>query len=306
MTDYGHDLLFGTFVTPLATNADAVVALAQLADRSGLDLVTFQDHPYQPRFLDTWTLLAWVAARTERVRLSPNVLNLPLRQPSVIARSAASLDVLSGGRVELALGAGSFWDAIEANGGRRLTPGQAVTALAEAIAVIREVWAADRPGGVHLRGEWYVVDGAKRGPAPRHDMGIWLGAYGPRMLALTGRAADGWIPSLGRLPGGVAELATLNARVDEGALGAGRDPRSIRRLLNVGGAFTLAAEGLLRGPPGRWAEDLATITLEHGMSGYILASDDADTIQRFAEEVAPAVRELVAAARHRESPSTPR
>ena len=297
MPDYGHDLLFGTFVTPLAAQSDAVVALAWLAERSGLDLVTFQDHPYQPRFLDAWTLLSWVAARTERVRLAPNVLNLPLRQPTVIARSAAGLDILSGGRVELGLGAGSFWDAIEASGGRRLTPGQAVGALEEAIAVIREVWASDRPGGVHVRGEWYTVDGAKRGPAPLHDIGIWLGAYKPRMLALTGRAADGWIASLGFLAGGPAELAILNARIDDGAAEAGRDPRSIRRLLNLGGAFTQSAEALLRGPPARWAEDLASMALEHGISGFILAADDAATIQRYAAEVAPAVRELVAAAR---------
>lgn len=105
--DYGHDLLFGTFITPAAANAENVVALAQLADRCGLDLATFQDHPYQPAFLDTWSLLSFIATRTETIRLAPNVLNLPLRQPAVIARSAASLDILSGGRVELGLGAGA-------------------------------------------------------------------------------------------------------------------------------------------------------------------------------------------------------
>ena len=62
--DYGHALEFGVFITPAHESADAVVELARLADRAGLDLVTFQDHPYQPRFLDTWTLLSYVAART--------------------------------------------------------------------------------------------------------------------------------------------------------------------------------------------------------------------------------------------------
>ena len=90
-----------------------------LSEQLGLDLVTFQDHPYQPSFLDTWTLLWWVAAQTERVQLSGNVLNLPLRQPAVLARAAASLDLLSGGRVSFGIGAGGFWDAIEAMGGRR-------------------------------------------------------------------------------------------------------------------------------------------------------------------------------------------
>jgi alkanesulfonate monooxygenase SsuD/methylene tetrahydromethanopterin reductase-like flavin-dependent oxidoreductase (luciferase family) len=99
MNDYGHDLLFGTFITPQNRRPEDVVALAQLSERVGLDLVTFQDHPYQPGFLDTWTLLSWVAAQTETITVSGNVLNLPLRPPAVLARAAASLDLLSGGRV---------------------------------------------------------------------------------------------------------------------------------------------------------------------------------------------------------------
>src|SRR6187431_2812916 len=126
MPDYNHDLQFGTFITPSNAQPEAVVARAQLSEQLGYDLVTFQDHPYQPSFLDTWTLISWVAAQTERVHLAGNVLNLPMRPPAVLARAAASLDLLSGGRVELALGAGAFWDAIEGMGARRLTPGQGV------------------------------------------------------------------------------------------------------------------------------------------------------------------------------------
>src|SRR5690606_11947743 len=127
--DYGHDLLFGAFITPTAGDPQVPVALAQLAEASDLDLVTFQDHPYQPSFLDTWTLMSYVAAATKRVRIAPNVLNVPLRPPAVLAGAAASLDLLSGGRLDLGLGAGGFWDAIEAMGTPKLTPGQAVTAL---------------------------------------------------------------------------------------------------------------------------------------------------------------------------------
>ena len=134
--DYGHDLLFGVFLTPTNDPSGDPVALTVLADQAGLDLATFQDHPYQPTFYDTWTLMSYVAARSERIRLSANVLNLPLRPPVGIARSAAGLDRLTGGRIELGLGAGAFWDAIEASGGRRLTPRQAVGALAEAIDII--------------------------------------------------------------------------------------------------------------------------------------------------------------------------
>src|SRR3981081_2759639 len=106
MPDYGHSLLFGTFITPINRPAQQPVELAVLGEDLGFDLVTFQDHPYQPAFLDTWTLLAWVAARTKRVHVSANVLNLPLRPPAVIARAAARLDLLSGGRLGFGLGAG--------------------------------------------------------------------------------------------------------------------------------------------------------------------------------------------------------
>ena len=135
MPDYGRELQFGAFIPPIAAQAGEVLELARLADVVGLDLVTFQDHPYQPSFLDTWTLLAVVAAHTSSVRVAPNVANLPLRPPVVLARSVATLDVLSGGRVELGLGAGAFRDAIAALGGPKLSPRESVDALDEAIDV---------------------------------------------------------------------------------------------------------------------------------------------------------------------------
>ncbi|MFC3689637.1 LLM class flavin-dependent oxidoreductase [Aquipuribacter hungaricus] len=295
MPDYGHDLLFGSFLTPSAAAPGQVVQLAVLSEQVGLDLVTVQDHPYQPSFLDTWTLLSYLAARTDRVRLAANVTNLPLRPPAVLARSVASLDLLSGGRVELGLGAGAFWDAIEAMGARRLGPGEAVEALEEAIDVVRQVWDAGARGGVRVEGRHHRVVGAKRGPAPAHDVGIWLGAYRPRMLRLTGRRADGWLPSLGYLQPG--DLARGNEVVDEAAAGAGRSPADVRRLLNVSGSFSTRSRGPLAGPPGQWAEELAGMTLADGVSGFVLAGDDPDVLRTFAAEVAPAVRELVEAER---------
>src|SRR5215203_3653251 len=213
MADYGHDLVFGTFITPSSRQPHDVVALAQITEQAGLDLATFQDHPYQPAFLDTWTLLSWVAAETKTLRVSGNVLNLPLRPPVVLARAAASLDMLSGGRYEMAIGAGAFWDAIEAVGGPRRTPKEAVQALSEVI--------------------------------------------------------------------------------DDAAAAAGRDPCQIRRLVNIHGSFSPDSHSFLQGAPDQWVEELLPFVLEHGVSTFILATDDPHAIQRWGGEVAPALRETV-------------
>jgi len=304
MPDYGHDLLFGSFITPTNATPDNVVALAQVSEAAGLDLVTFQDHPYQSAFLDTWTLLSFVAARTERIRVAGNVLNVPLRQPAVLARAAASLDLLSGGRVELGLGAGGFWDPIVAMGGERLTAGESVTALSEAIDVIRGIWDKGNPDRLVVEGTHHRVNGAKRGPAPAHDIAIWVGALKPRMLRLIGRKGDGWLPSLAYV-GGLEQLAEANTIIDEAATGAGRDPRQIRRLLNVGGQFTArASDRLLVGPPQQWAEQLATLALEYGTSAFIAMADDPNQIALFGQEVAPATRDLVEAERRRRGTPT--
>ncbi|WP_043254891.1 LLM class flavin-dependent oxidoreductase [Streptomyces sp. Tu6071] len=281
MTDYGHDLLFGSFVTPSSARPAEVVELAVTSERAGLDLVTFQDHPYQPALLDTQALLAFVAARTTRVRLAANVTNLPLRPPAVLARTAATLDLLSGGRFELGIGAGGFRDAVVAMGGRGLPPGESVDALAEAIGLIRALWNTEERGGVHHRGTYYAADGAKRGPRPAHDIGVWIGAYGPRMLALTGRTATGWLPSYDYLKGGTAALPAMNARIDEAAEEAGRDPREIRRFLNI------------MKPEQATADFLTELATEHGISGFIVGGDDEAALRRLGEEVAPAVRAAV-------------
>jgi alkanesulfonate monooxygenase SsuD/methylene tetrahydromethanopterin reductase-like flavin-dependent oxidoreductase (luciferase family) len=192
--------------------------------------------------------------------------------------------VLSGGRVELGLGAGAFWDAIEAMGGPRRTPGASVDALEEAIAIMRGFWSGER--SVSFEGEHYRVKGAKPGPPPAHPIGIWIGAYGPRMLRLTGRLGDGWLPSLG---GGYVtweDAPRMQAAVDEGANAAGRDPAEIVRAANV---------PTLEGDPAGWAEQLAPIT-ELGFSTLITGTPGEDPIgeiRRLGEEVAPRLRELV-------------
>ncbi|XBH21221.1 LLM class flavin-dependent oxidoreductase [Jonesiaceae bacterium BS-20] len=294
MTDYGRALEFGSFITPAAGSARGVIELAKVSQRAGLDFATFQDHPYQPAFFDTWTLLSYLAAQTSTIRLAANVHNLPLRPPAVLARSAASLDILSGGRIELGLGAGGFWDAIEAMGGGRLTPGQSVSALSEAIDVIRGIWDVGNRERFVYEGEFYQINGAKRGPAPAHDMEIWLGGYKPRMLRLIGTKATGWLPSLSYLPD-LKDLSVANAAIDQAALKAGRDPKVIRRLLNVGGQITNAPTSKpLVGPVQQWIDDLVSMALEHGMDTFILGGDSVQMLEIYGNEIIPAVREIVA------------
>ena len=107
MTDYGRPVRFGYFLIPEADPAGPL-RLAALAEELGLDHVGVKDHRYQSRFHDTWTLLTAIAMRTSRISLFPDVTSLPLRPPAVLAKAAVSLDILSGGRVELGLGAGAF------------------------------------------------------------------------------------------------------------------------------------------------------------------------------------------------------
>jgi alkanesulfonate monooxygenase SsuD/methylene tetrahydromethanopterin reductase-like flavin-dependent oxidoreductase (luciferase family) len=288
MADYGRDLQFGYFLVPNA--ADPLLATAQEAERLGLDYIAVQDHPYQRRYVDTWVLMSMIAATTMRIGIFPDVANLPLRPPAVLAKAAASIDVLSGGRFELGLGAGGFWDAIEAYGGPRRAPADALAALAEAIEVIRKVWSGDR--NLRFSGEHYRLGGAHSGPVPAHPIGIWLGVYGPRALALAGRVADGWVPSFrGELP----PLAELSARLDDAAAEAGRDPGEIRRVLNVGGVITDGpSEGMLHGPVDQWVDELTDLAVGYGFDTFVLMSaDEPDQLARFAEEVVPAVREQV-------------
>ena len=282
--------LFGIFPVPDAEQADRVVDQVLLADRLGLDLAGVQDHPYQRRHLDAWTLLSYLAGRTERIRLFPDVANLPLRPPALLAKAAASLDRLSGGRVELGLGAGAFWDAIAAWNGPKRTPKESVDALEEAIPIIRRVWAAER--GIRVEGEHYRLAGAHGGPPPAHDIGIWLGAYGPRMLRLVGRAADGWVPSLPNLP--LADVPARMALIDEAAERAGRDPARVVRLANVNGAIEDGAvTGWLHGPVEHWVEELGGLVRDLGFNGAVLWCDHEDALgqtERFAREVVPRVR----------------
>ena len=295
MPDLGHELTFGLFLPNPASQAATVVRLAQIAEQQGLDLIGIQDHPYNPDLLDTWTLLSHLAAATHTIRLFPDVACVPLRPPAVLARSVASLDLLTDGRVELGLGAGYVLDPIARMGGPTLSRGDAVTALEEAIGVIRAMWTSEEP--ITRPGRFHALESAAPGPVPAHPVGIWIGSYQPRMLSLTARLADGWLPS--QAYAAPDETAVLNDRLDVLATEAGRTPGDIRRIYNVNGRFAANGGGFLDGPPTQWAGQLTDLAVGQGFSSFLLApsGDIVASIERFAQEVVPDVRERVAAAR---------
>ena len=288
---YGRQLEFGLSLVPGSADIELLRSLAGRADELGLDLIGIQDHPYQWRFLDTFSLIGDLLARTQRVRFFPDVANLPLRPPAMLAKQAASLDVLSGGRFELGLGAGSFWEAIGAMGGPVRSGREAFEALEEGIEIIRRYWSGERT--IAFEGRHYSVKGLHPGPPPAHPIGIWLGVAKPRSLALTGRVADGWVPSLGwATPDLVPELAR---HIDEAAVEAGRDPSEIRRVYNISGTIADGpVRGLVDGPPEHWVETLTGFAAELGFDTFIFWPGDEPEAQleRFAQEVVPALERL--------------
>jgi alkanesulfonate monooxygenase SsuD/methylene tetrahydromethanopterin reductase-like flavin-dependent oxidoreductase (luciferase family) len=298
MGDYHREVHFGSNVDPTAHDPNWPLRLSRAIEQAGLEYIGIQDHPYNAGFLDTWTLIATLLQATEHVHIFPNVANLPLRPPAMLAKAAATLDVLSGGRFELGLGAGAFREDIEAMGGSGRSRGESIEALEEAVQIIRAFWSGAR--ALRFEGKYYTIKGAHPGPRPAHSIGLWLGTYGPRALRLTGRLADGWIPSSSYAP--PERLPEMQQRINEAALAAGRQPQDIRRLYNVMGFITYGPlQGPLSGPVDYWVEELTGLAVEVGMDTFIYwpADDRLRQIERFAAEVVPAVQEQVTKAQGR-------
>lgn len=265
MSDLGHPLQLGVLLPADAADPGAAARLARRAETLGLDLVVLPD----AGDLDPWTALAHVAASTTDVVVASRGLRLDDRPPAVLARAAASLDHLTGGRLTLGLGTSDdpeAWDA-----------------LAEGVDVLRGMWAAAEPGPFTYDGRHHRVPGAQRGPAPAHDLGLWLGGgpdehggHDEEGRVLAARVADGWW-----LTGD--DVVTEQVALDSALVAAGRDPRELRRGVLVDPAVTVA--------------DATALVLDAGVGTLVLAGADEAALTRFATEVAPAVRAAVAAGR---------
>ncbi|SPT59404.1 LLM class flavin-dependent oxidoreductase [Actinomadura madurae] len=281
-------LRFGVSLAP--DPSVPLIRVAQDADRFGLDLLGVRDEPYRRDTADALTLMATVLASTSRIRVLPAVACLPLRPPAALAKALATMDRLSGGRVELGLGSGAAPDGIETYGGPRLGAAAARRAVEEAVQIIRLHWSDQN--GLRFQGEHYRFAAAQAGPAPAHQIGIWLGVTGPRGLDLAGRVADGWIAPSSLIP--PKRLADGQRRLADAALRAGRDPADLRRVYVLEGAVDAReSRGFLHGPPRQWIYELTELAVGHGVDSFLFAGDP-EHLPIFALEVVPAVREQVA------------
>lgn len=296
MTDYGHDLSFGVSLDPGVHRLSESLRMAAVADENGIDYLAVQDHPYQPGHLETLTWITHVAAATRRVSLLTDVADLQLRPPAMLAKAAASLGVLSGGRLVLGVGGGGFADAITSMGGGRRTGAQMVAYTEESLHILRAALAG---GVVRLRSEHHDVEGYQAGPVPPSPVPLWLGSMKPKMLGVTGRAADGWISPM-NIYVAPDEVPGKQKLIDEAARAAGRDPAAIRRAYNVLGTIGDVRGGHgLAGDVRLWTDTLTRWALELGFDTFIFwpVSDHLAQLEVFAAEVVPAVREQVARGR---------
>ncbi|MFI5755539.1 LLM class flavin-dependent oxidoreductase [Streptomyces sp. NPDC051569] len=284
----------GLNIDPSASGVQAAQRLTRLAEDSGLDFVGIQDHLYHPEFLETWTFMTALAMSTQRLTFTTNVANTVLRPPAQLIKAASTLSLLSGDRVVLGVGAGAAPQATAAYGGPEYSPGQAASAFEESMRVMK---AMSDPAGrsVRINGEYHQVNGAHPGPLPPRPVPIMVGSYGPRMLRITGRLGDGWLPTNAYAP--PERVPEMQRILDESAAAAGRDPKAVQRVYNVMGTITdggPTSEGQsLTGPAGFWVETLGRYRDELGFDSFLFWPVNADPEAQtalFAEHVAPHVR----------------
>jgi probable F420-dependent oxidoreductase len=283
---------FGINVNQSVTAGSDPLANARHAEALGFDMVMISDHLVGRRpTVETWTLLTWLAAGTSRIGLGTNVLGLPYRNPAVTAKMAESLDRLSGGRLVLGLGAGGTDAEFLALGLPVRPPREKIDAFEEALEVIRRLWTEP---SVTFEGRHYSLREASLDPRPERRIPLWLGTYGPRALRLTGRIADGWIPSYPYAP--PDRWQEMRDRVRRAAEEAGRDPSDIAFAYNVGvrvGKAGPTRRPIVSGTPAEVAETLAGFVRD-GVT-FVNAwpvGDPREQAERLAREVIPEVRDV--------------
>ncbi len=291
--------VFGLSIVP--NNAEKAFTLARTADELGLDIIGVQDHPYNGTFFDTWTLISSLAASTKKIRYFSDVSDLPMRPPAMLAKTTATLDIITKGRVELGIGAGAFWDAIHTYGGPRRNPGEAVAALEEAMQVIHLIWNFGGPRRrVSFPGKYYQLENAQAGPSPYHNIGIWLGATRPRMMELIGRSGDGWVIPLSSYMSR-DEIRAAQQLINAAARKSNRSLDSIARVSNIigvideqGGLNKSSGEKTpFVGSTSQWVDWMVSSYKDLGVDTFVFwpaaEGQEESQLRLFAERVVPKV-----------------
>jgi probable F420-dependent oxidoreductase len=187
-------------VLPISGNhsdTNHVAKLAEAAEEAGFDLLLVWDHymlPSTNRTLEAWVTLAYLAGKTSRLRLGTCVTPIPFRPPGLLAKMVATLDVASGGRAILGVGAG--WHRPEFEGYSRWDDARVrVAKTREGLELILRLW---QEGRVDFQGRYYRAEGAVLEPKPvqKPHPPLWFGTTGPYMMRLAARMGDGWIPTM--------------------------------------------------------------------------------------------------------------
>ncbi len=265
-------------------------------ERLGFDSVWDCDHFNQPSrpdgpYFEGWTLLAALAARTERIRVGVLVSSNTFRHPALLAQQAVTLDHISNGRLELGLGAGWFVPEHERFGIPFPPPGERVDRFREAVEIVDSLL---RNETTTYGGRYHRLDGASVRPAPlqKPRPPLTLGAHRPRMLRICAEYADGWNSF-----GTVEDMRERNLILDEHCAAVGRDPREIRRSF-YGWAAQMKEQGL----PDPWEstaafEDVVGRYLEVGIDEFVIdqpGPEQLEVLERVATDVVPRLRRAAA------------
>lgn len=220
--------------------------VARRAEAAGFDSIWVSDHLFldwgkyggpedRQGAMECWTTMSALAAATDRVRIGSMALCNDLRNPGLVAKMAATLDLLSDGRLDLGIGAGWYEPEYEAAGIAFDAPGTRIARLGEAVEVIRRLL---QGAELTYEGTHYQLDGAicRPGPAQEPHPPIWVGGKGDYLLRTAARVADGWNFSwIGSLDAYEERSRAADAACDR----EGRDPRGLRRSV---GAYVLAGK----------------------------------------------------------------
>jgi len=264
---------FGLILPMFSGDPDRVLSFARQAEQLGFDGVFAFDHFFPPGApsdrpsLEAFTTLAAVAAATDRVRVGTLVTRAQLRPVGLLAKLAANIDVISGGRLVLGVGTGDPIDAPEheAFGLPMLSKEDRRVHLAEAIGALRALF----EGRAWEGGEFVPALAGPLLPPPASPPGppIWVGAQADAVVALAGRLADGWNgwgldpPAFGRKARLLAEEAGAAGREAEatwaGIVLVGKDEREAEELLARRRARGMPDDGLWSGSAERFAENTA-------------------------------------------------